>query len=61
MACSTGQVQQQHVAGGPLDHVADGMLTVRERKPWWSAGSAKSWSLSLANIRSYSGDWVKRP
>jgi hypothetical protein len=41
-------------------HVADGVLTIRERKPWWAAGSARSWSLPLANIRSYSADWVKR-
>jgi hypothetical protein len=40
-------------------HVADGVLTIRERKPWWSAGSAKSWNLSMANIRTYSADWVK--
>jgi hypothetical protein len=41
-------------------HVADGVLTIRDRKPWWSAGSAGSRNLSLANIRSYSADWVKR-
>ncbi len=41
-------------------HVANGVLTFREHKPWWSAGSAQSWSLPLANIRYYSADWVKR-
>jgi hypothetical protein len=41
-------------------HVADGVLIIRERKPWWSAGSAEAWNLSMANIRSYSADWVKR-
>jgi hypothetical protein len=40
--------------------VADGVLTIPERKPWWSAGSAQSWNLSLADIRSCSADWVKR-
>ncbi len=41
-------------------HVADGVLTIHERKPWWSTGSAETWHLSLANIRSYFADWVKR-
>jgi hypothetical protein len=41
-------------------HIADGVLRIRERKPWWAAGSAQSWNLSLANVRSYSADWVKR-
>lgn len=41
-------------------HVADGVLTIRERKPWSSAGSAESWNLSLANVRSYSADWAAR-
>ncbi len=26
-------------------HVADGVLRIRERKPWWSTGSAQSWNL----------------
>jgi hypothetical protein len=42
-------------------HVADGVLTIRERKKWWDSGPPDSWRLPLANIRSYSPEWVKRP
>ena len=41
-------------------HVAEGVLTIHERKRWWDTGAAEDWRLSLANIRSYSADWVKR-
>jgi hypothetical protein len=47
-------------------YTANGVLTVRERRRWWwdpdrwGAGKPRTWHLSLANIRSYSADWVKR-